>query len=34
VFAGRIYVVSSHEYSAIWVDPNPTCLVNVKNPQL
>ena len=29
VFAGQVRVVLSHKYPVIWVDPNPTCLVNM-----
>ena len=29
MFTGRVCVMSSHEYSAIWVDSNSTDLVNV-----
>ena len=28
MFACRVYVVSTHEYPTIWVNINPTCLLN------
>ena len=28
MFACQVCVVSTHEYSTICVDPNPTCLLN------
>ena len=37
MFTGRVRVVSNHEYSTTWVDPNSTCLVNVSgifNPNM
>ena len=29
MFMGGVCIMSRHEYSAIWVDPNSTYLVNV-----
>ena len=28
MFACRVHVVSTHEYPTIWVNINPTCLLN------
>ena len=29
MFTGQVCVMSSHEYSTIWIDLNPTCLINM-----
>ena len=28
MFACQVHVVSTHEYSTVWVNPNSTCLLN------